>query len=487
MRSFQRLQIKRLMFLVPWLAVGCGLSVQAADSSQAFVRVSPRDARYFELSDGQPYIPIGLNLIAPDVSDRGGPASGLKRMEEWMQRLSANGGNYIRVWLSSPFWDVEDEHAGVYDSVKAQRIDALVALARQHGIRMKLTLEHFRSIDGPPRQRWAHKPLHHVSQGGTATNLADFFAGTASRDQFKGKLAGLAKRYGDEPAIYGWELWNEINAVATREQYFMPWTETMLAELHRLFPRNLAMQSLGSFDNAGVRDLYRRHSLLPGNDVAQVHRYLDLGARLEVCHGPVDVLTADAVRELLAFDPKRPIILAESGAVEPRHSGPFKLYAKDKHGLLLHDILFAPFFAGAAGPGQCWHWDSYVDRNNLWFQFGRFAAAVKDIDPPAEHFQPLIISHPRLRVYALKGTQWVLLWCRDTENTWQTELEQGKPPELLENLKLDLATVLPPGGATSVRIYDPWNDHWQEVKPDGTMLTLPAFSRSVVVRVKVAK
>ena len=38
-------------------------------SSQPFVRVSPRDARYFELSDGKPYIPIGLNMIAPPGRD----------------------------------------------------------------------------------------------------------------------------------------------------------------------------------------------------------------------------------------------------------------------------------------------------------------------------------------------------------------------------------------------------------------------------------
>ena len=45
---------------------------------------------------------------------------------------------------------------------------------------------------------------------------------------------------------------------------------------------------------------------------------------------------------------------------------------------------FAPFFAGAAGSGQCWHWDRYVDKMNLWHHFGRFAEIVKGLDPPAE-------------------------------------------------------------------------------------------------------
>ena len=71
-----------------------------AEPDSAFVRVSPRDSHYFELSDGRPYIPIGLNLIHPDTADR----EGLARMEQWLQRLGTNGGNFVRIWLSAPFW-----------------------------------------------------------------------------------------------------------------------------------------------------------------------------------------------------------------------------------------------------------------------------------------------------------------------------------------------------------------------------------------------
>jgi hypothetical protein len=51
--------------------------------------VSLRDPQYFELSDGRPYIPIGLNMIAPPGNE------GLLGLEVWMERLQANGGNYI--------------------------------------------------------------------------------------------------------------------------------------------------------------------------------------------------------------------------------------------------------------------------------------------------------------------------------------------------------------------------------------------------------
>lgn len=455
------------------------VSLSAADSSD-FIRVSARDPHYFETAGGRPWIPIGLNLIAPNTADD----QGLARMDEWLGKLAANGGNFARIWLSSPFWDVEHDRSGVYDEAKAARIDALLAMSRRHDVRLKLTLEHFREMSENPRQRWANKPLHLTVNGGAATNMADFFSGDASRAQFRRKLAWFANRYGNDPTIFGWELWNEVNAVRAGAGDFMPWTEAMLAELHRLFPQNLALQSLGSFDNDRGRDLYRRHSLLPGNDVAQVHRYLDLGAALEVCHGPVDMLAADAVRELRGYGVRKPVLLAESGAVEPRHSGPFKLYAKDRAGIILHDVLFGPFFSGAAGAGQIWHWDAYVDRNDLWHHFSRFAAAVKDLDPPAEGFEPRLLPHPRLRVYALKGRRTSLLWCRDSENTWQSELAEGRPPEKIAGARVDVRQLLPDRSELAARCYDPWADQWEGGGLEAGVLRLPEFSRSIVVRLE---
>ncbi len=466
------------------LAAGFLFAASLCLGKDAFVRVSPRDSRYLELSDGKPFIPIGLNLIAPDARTDD-VAGGLKGFDTWLGKLSANGGNFARVWICHPFWDVEHQRSGEYDEAKARRIDAMLAMAARHGIRVKLCIEHFRAVDANYKQTWSQKLLHSTLHGGPATNMDDFYTNARSQEQFKGKLAWLAKRFGNHPAVFGCELWNEINAVTAKDTSYGPWTETMLAELHRQFPKNMAMQSLGSFDTDKVRDVYRRLSLMPGNDVAQVHRYLDPGASLEVCRGPMDILAADAVRELLAFKPGRPVLLAESGAVEARHSGPSKLYEKDKAGVLLHDVLFAPFFVGAAGPGHCWHWSQYVDRNNLWHHFARFAAVVKNLDPPAEDFQPAQVSHPRLRVCLLKGKQTVLAWCRDSKNTWQSELVEGTAPETLTNLKVDLTESLSGAKPKTIRTYDPWLDRWADATMEGNSVVLPAFTRSIVIRAEL--
>jgi len=231
---------------------------------------------------------------------------------------------------------------------------------------------------------------------------------------------------------------------------------------------------MGSFDTPRVRDRYREHSLIATNDLAQVHRYLDLGAQLEVCQGPVDALAADAVRELISYEPKKPVILAESGAVEPRHTGPFKLYAADQEGILLHDVLFAPFFAGAAGAGQIWHWDSYVAKNNLWRHFGRFAEVVKGLDPVAENFQPSVEERERVRVYILKGRKKTLYWLRDKENTWMSELRDGRAPAPVTGLELALAHK-------KALVYDPWTGGWLKGQVKNGSLALPEWKRSIVI------
>jgi hypothetical protein len=451
-------------------------------NAEKFVRVSPRDVRYLELSDGTPFIPIGLDLCwPPKVAEK----EALETMDRWLGQLAANGGNLVRMWLGATFFDIEHSKSGVYEEEKARRIDALFSMARKHGIRLKLTLENFRELDPntPYAAKTPHqvKAIHHVSQGGPAKSMDDWFAGDASREQFRRKLAWYRNRYGSDPIVFGWELWNEVNA--TQSKLYLPWTTEMLGQLHRLFPQNLAVQSLGSFDRDKARDVCRQHSLLPGNDLAQVHRYLDLGAGLEVCHGPMDVLAADAVRELRAFDPRKPILLAESGAVEPVHTGPLKLYAKDRAGIILHDVLFAPFFAGAAGSGQCWHWDCYVDANDLWWHFGRFAAVVTGLDPAAEGFQPAMLDHQQLRIYMLHGRRTTLLWCRDKANTWQTELADGIEPRRLSDVTIDLSK-LELAAAAQVRVFDPWVNRWTEAKLDRGMVRLPLFHRSIAIRIE---
>lgn len=442
--------------------------------AQSFVQVSRSNPRYLELSSGEVYIPIGPNIgwerFATDETEV------FARTETRFRNLARNGGNFARVWLSHPFYDINPSAAAPEIAIKLRRIDRLVALARQYGIRLKLCIEHFRTMEPLPPAFPGSVSMGRPDYAPLFGDMTNFFAASASRGWFLKKLDLLSARYSQEPAVMGWEHWNEMNAV--RGKGWEEWTRVMLPELKKRFPRQLAMQSLGSFDSESATEVYRRFSTMPGNEIAQVHRYLDPGAPLTICRGAFDVLAADAVATLRRFSMDRPVLLSEVGAVEARHAGPSKLYEKDREGTLLHDGLFAPFFAGAAGPGHFWHWQEYIEKNNLWYHFARFAEAVRGLDPRKENFEPATLPHEELRVYVLKGQIHWLIWVRDSASDWQSELVQGKPAATLTGL-----TVALPGSQAD--IYDPWTGRHTTVGIRKGRLALPSFRRSLVIRLDV--
>jgi hypothetical protein len=450
-----------------------------------YVMVSPDNPAYFQLSDGSAYIPIGINMINPNypIND---PDSSMMEVENWMKNLSENGGNYVRVWLSQSFWDMEHERAGEYDMEKVGRIDRFINAARKYGLRIKMTFEHFRGLTEEESSReWVRKEIYHTSKGGPLNNIDEYLTTEAGHKLFLEKLDFYTERYGSDTLFFGWELWNEMNAMhGPEDSAFFTWNEMMLAETKKRFPENLVMQSFGSFDRESVRDTYRRMIELPGNEVAQIHRYLDLGADMEICHAPMDIITSSAIDELLSYNLNKPAILAETGGVEPRHTGPIRYYALDTAGMLLHDVLFAPFFTGSAGTGMNWHWNAYVAPNNLWYHFGRFARAIQGINPITEKFKPAKIETENFRIYLLKGRRTNLVWIRDKNNTWKSELEEGIPPNPIENASIEVDALNISRPESHIRVYDPWKDKWSETVIVNGRIPLPDFKRSLVLRIE---
>ena len=475
----------RASFLLVLLLIGCRPDQsQNQPSARRYIEVSKDNPAYFSFSDGSSYVPVGINMINPSSRTHENPDSAFYEIGHWMKNLSENGGNYIRVWLSESFWDIEDQ-AGKYNEERARRIDRFIEMARKYKLRIKLTLEHFRSItleENP--QKWATKFVYHTSRGGPLDSIRQYLTSREGQRLFLNKIDFYKKRYGSDTLFFGWELWNEMNAMkGPEDSVFFAWNEKMLAEVKHRFPENLVMQSLGSFDGDYARPVYKKMMAIPGNEVAQVHRYLDPGAKMEVCHAPMDIICSSAVEELLSYHLVKPVILAETGAVEPHHAGPSKYYPRDTAGILLHDILFAPFFSGSAGAGMSWHWESYVHKNNLWYHFQRFNEVVKRINPIKEEFIPSKAETKALRIYVLKGNTTTLFWLRDKMNNWESELEKGILPRTLHGIQFSPVELGLTGLLKKIDVYDPWRDSWATIENQGSKFTLPDFKRSIVVRI----
>ena len=445
---------------------------------------APTVVHYIRTSDGRRFIPNGLNLCFPRfITDE---AEGLALYRRWIESLAAAGGNFLRLWLGHGFFDLEPATCGVFSAERAARLRTVLDYAQERNIKVKLTIDHFRSIvpenvaESFPGSASFDKPLYHPTQGGVARDMTDYLDSPAGRTHFCAKLDFLAAEFSQHPAIFAWELWNEMNAV--KSDRWQAWTVFMLDELRARFPETLCLQSLGSFDCSGQQSNYEWYATLPQNDIVQVHRYIDLApGTFAACHGPVDIMAATAVRELRALAPEQPVILAESGAVEPGHRAPFELYEKDVTGTILHDVLFAAFFAGSAGPGQIWHWDLYVDRHNLWWHYRQFAAAIEGINPTEESFVPHLQETPSLRAYELRGTTVSLYWLRDAHTDWRTELRDGYAPTVHKGCAFQPARY---HSAQSWESLDPWESapKWKPLSKRGNSLHLPPWKRSILLR-----
>ncbi|GAB2767326.1 hypothetical protein GCM10027275_07050 [Rhabdobacter roseus] len=465
-----------LLSFYPWLAGDKNQQGQNA----GFVKVSSQDSRYLAFENDSVFIPVGPNICFPRSELN---TQGIRDYyERYFQKLSQNGGNYTRIWLSAPHFEVEPDRPGVYDTGLAERTDALVALAAKYGIRIKFCLEHFRKLTNAPARFAGSVAFDRPPYASQVPTMESFFESKKGKDLYLNRVEFLAHRYAENPVVMGWELWNEINAVPLQDpQRLLNWTKEMLPRVKAKFPRQLLMQSMGSMDNPSSLELYRTYVQLPDNDIAQVHRYLDEGAALPICQAPMDELASDAVRTLRSFSPDKPVILSEVGAVEPHHAGPSRLYAKDTAGILLHDLLFAPFFSGAAAPGQSWHWEYYIEKNNLWWHFGRFRQAITAYDPVAQKAQATEARRVNsLKIYALEGKTTSLYWIRDATCNWKTELLEGQMPQPVPSQVLNLH----PKKAKRISFYDPWKNTWTVArKSSGSRVEIPAFTRSLVVRI----
>ncbi|MEJ7679474.1 MAG: hypothetical protein WKG06_16760 [Segetibacter sp.] len=336
-------------------------------------------------------MPVMINYVVPAGQDE--PAA-FTTIENYFRNFSTNGGNAMRIWISSPFLEIEDEKAGQYSSNKFARIDKILQLAEKYQIRIKFTLQHIRTITAvEARQPWANSTILSADNGGPFTGIKEYINTAKGKKYYLNRVRALAEKYKNNKQIFGWELWNEMDAVDSKDWF--PFTTEVLDSVKALFPHHLVTQTLGSLHSKDAADRYEQFFGLQNNPYVSLHRYIDPGkdwSQYDDITRPVDSMIFHAMQFAQSNVQNKPIVFNEIGAVEANHAGPSKLYQIDTAGVLIHDMIFAPFFCGAAGTGGMWHWDSYVERQHLWYHYQRFQNAIKRIDPAEERFTPFTLA-----------------------------------------------------------------------------------------------
>jgi hypothetical protein len=87
-----------------------------------------------------------------------------------------------------------------------------------------------------------------------------------------------------------------------------------------------------------------------------------------------------------------------------------------------------------------------------------------------------------MRVYILKGKKTTLMWLRDTTSTWQSELVNNIPAQVLTNKHIDLSSFLGSSKLKKIEAYNPWDDRWLTLNKS-KMVQIPDFRRSIVIKI----
>lgn len=425
-----------------------------SSDNPGYVTVSKKDPRYFAFSRGDSFCPIGLNLCMPAVYalpqgmdhfavGNRQASLGLHEYRRWFRLLAENGGNFTRIWLSSAYLQVEGEQAGQVDPLIFNRMDGIVELAREYGIRLKLCFDHFRAFNSsnPVTQAAFLRTLVDPQNGQKPRDMDDWMTDPRWQELWFKKVKAYLARYGGDPVVMAWELWNEMDCIQTDHwELVREWTRTMLVRIREMEPTQLVVNSLGSFDEER-KQIVQDDMKMDETDFQQVHRYLDQGAPLEICTVDPIAFSIDAVQRCRR--PNRPVLLAETGAVNDRHTGPFRFMRMDNRGIIFHDTTFPAFFAGGAGTGQDWFWDSYADQKNVWQQFKPFADLIQGVTLDDEAFQGVDLSNDLAWCLALQGKHTWLIWVRNRADSWHAVLRDEIQPPVLGDLTFDLTSSSP--------------------------------------------
>ncbi len=461
--------------------------------NRGFVGVSKKDCRYFAYSDGTTYCPVGINMCYPTEYSKSSGSEfgstgkfdylGLRQYKQWMDALADAGGNFARIWLGKEYFSPDSEDCRDLKYEQFTKLDKLIEMARERGIKLKLTFEHFRRVLTPDRAG--------------ATGIAAIFDKTIRlgdeycpdfetwitdekwQTPWRNKIDELLKRYGGDTTIFAFELWNEMNCVETSTETMLAWTDKMCEYIRSKVP-NMAVNSVGSYDNAKWASFYKMFES-DKLSFSQIHRYIDQGAKLEECYKDAPLMAKAGFDRM--WKKKNPVILAETGAVNNSHVGPFRYYDSDYDGIIFADVTYPAFFCESAGCGQIWHWDArYVSGRNLYKMYKPFADMVKNEQLDDENFKFVNLSNKMAYILLLVGKTKIFGLVRNTSHNWETVLRDMSMPTTRLPIAIDSTDFYLDG--FELTTYPIWENDTTEIKINNRRIEINNLNYGTMFKLK---
>ena len=338
------------------------------------IRVSKQNPRVFAYANGDAYIPLGLNLCTPPGSRKKGPPERVFVYDAWFDAMQSNGINFGRLWLAPSFnllnlWD----KPGQIDQEAAARVDHVMEGAERAGVAMMMCIDVHLNLM-VKKYFWKSNPMNSAN-GGPLGEPTDFWTDAEAQRLFRNRLRYLVARWGDSPAVFAWEFWNEVNLTdeyAKHESDVSDWHLAMTQYLREIdaYDRMVTTSTASAKGPApGVESLAEL-------DLQQIHHY-----------GSDD--SATTIRRLNDWRPAvpdRPVpqLIAEFGP-SPKD----ERFMEESQGTFVKNALWAGIFAPTPATPMVWWWNGYVEKHGLWHLWAPVAKFAADLPVLEGEARPL--------------------------------------------------------------------------------------------------
>lgn len=348
------------------------------DSDRAGFITMGRNRRYFAHDDGTSYFPIGHNM---HWSWPGG--GGLRAYLSWLDQLSANDGNYARLYIDIPWFINLEWQRPVGDYRAAQeaaaRLDTILEVAEERGIYLQLVLLWHQALtfyDGPPvllpdtfpRPRtliaWDDNP-YNVFNGGPLSGPGVFFTNEEARGLFQRRLRYIVARWAHSPNVFVWEIIDEIDRTVNYNPAVADeWLQSMTSYLRQIDPYEHLV-------TAGSRQNYPAIVGSPLLDFSASRYYQRLPIESDGDHvsGVLDV-----IRRNLQMNGKATLLTGHS--LNPW----FEPTTSDPEGIHFQTALWVAALSGSSGGAIGDYWYTYIIPQELQRYYRPLAAFVTGID-----------------------------------------------------------------------------------------------------------
>ncbi len=340
---------------------------------KGFVRWDRKDPFYLSFQNGQFFYPIGHTLRSDD--DQRSPyryefeppkRMGTSAYDDYFRKMSANGENYARIWMSAwwagiewnPYYAPHYRGLGRYSVENAWRLDYVLDSAEKNDIYVDLTLINHGQF-GRPDAEWRDNP-YNILNGGMLKSADEFFTDSTAMEYFRRRLDYIISRWGYSRNIVFWELWNEIDLTLNyNTQNVKKWHETMHPYLRRIDP----------YKHPITTHYCRRDADPVVWAIPQIEMIVGNSYNAEMVKFVLDFFTKRKPFE-------KPMLINEYGVGRNRTSVENNLHAG----------IWASSMTPMTGSALFWWWP-FIDHFDLYFHYRALAEFWKGVDRREKKYQ----------------------------------------------------------------------------------------------------